>query len=203
MSKKGRRLTGRQLRYLFATGQLAHGTTKGGKRSKKVVAAYKKPAGGGGNQQFAATRASRIAAGRAVAARTDPGMITLAKRLKGVKPGAIKGATGSRGPASSPTASYTAAQRAGLRKAREALQREANAGTRAARIAAGKKIASRVDPGMVTLAKRLKSLTGSDRAKLASRPKTLSPAKENRPRAKYTRAQRARLKGLRKALTAR
>jgi hypothetical protein len=188
---KKRGLTGRQTRFLFARGILKHtGSAKGGKIE------YNKSASSNG----VPSRKSRIAAGKAIASKVDPGVVALAKRLKGVRPGDIKGATGSR-PASEPArASYSAEQRAGLLQARVALQREINAPTRAARVAAGKRIAAKVDAGEVALAKRLKGLSGSDVQRLRSRDTTLKPARENRPDAVYSPAQRARLRGARSAL---
>jgi hypothetical protein len=127
-------------------------------------------------------------------------MVTLAKRLKGVKSGDIKGASGAPAPASSSRASYSPEQRAGLLQARVALQREINAPTRAARVAAGKAVAAKADQGAIALARRLKGLSSGDKAKLAARPKTLSPRRENRPDAVYSPAARARLQGARAAL---
>lgn len=71
---------------------------------------------------------------------------------------------------------------------------------REAGIAAGKAIASRVDAGKVQLAKRLKSLSSGDVQRLRSRDATLKPAREDRPDAVYSPAQRARLRGARDAL---
>jgi hypothetical protein len=184
-------LSGKQRRFLFARGILKH-TGKG----KDGKVAYDK----GASSNAAPSREARIAAGKAIASKVDPGMVTLAKRLKGVKPGGIKGATGSTPAAGAPRASYSSEQRAGLLQARVALQREINAPTRAARVAAGKRIAAKVDAGEIALAKRVKGLTGGDVQRLRSRDTALKPARENRPDAVYSPAQRARLRGARAAL---
>jgi hypothetical protein len=86
----------------------------------------------GQKPDYSATRAARVAAGKAIAAKADQGAIALAKRLKGLTSSdraklASRPKTLSARKENRPTAVYTPEQRARLQGARQALARKARA----------------------------------------------------------------------------